>query len=60
MGACGFAAGADCCVLVAGCCGFAATQQLTKDGVAGAAREAVAVAKANRVARDRPVELAPG
>ena len=46
--------------LVDGCWGFAATQQLTRDGVAGAAREAVAVAKANRVARDKPVELAPG
>jgi len=45
--------------LVDGCWGFAATQQLTRDGVATAAREAVGVAKANRVARDRPVELAP-
>jgi len=45
--------------LVDGCWGFAATQQLTKDGVAAAAREAAAVAKANRVARDRSVELAP-
>jgi TldD protein len=45
--------------LVDGCWGFAATQTLTKDGVAAAAREAAAVAKANRVARDRAVELAP-
>jgi TldD protein len=45
--------------LVDGTWGFAATQQLTKDGVAGAAREAVAIAKANRIARDRPVELLP-
>jgi TldD protein len=45
--------------LVDGTWGFAATPKLTKDGVAAAAREAVAVAKANRVARDRMVELAP-
>ena len=32
---------------------------LTTDGVVAAAREAVAIAKANRIARDRPVELAP-
>ena len=46
-------------VLVDGCWGFAATQELTKAGVGGAAQEAVALAKANRVARDRRVELAP-
>ncbi|MEP6692520.1 MAG: DNA gyrase modulator, partial [Gemmatimonadaceae bacterium] len=46
-------------VLVDGTWGFAATRLLTKDGVAMAAREAVAIAKANRIARDRPVELAP-
>ncbi len=45
--------------LVDGCWGFAATRTLTADGVALAAREAVAIAKANRVARDRAVELAP-
>ena len=45
--------------LVDGCWGFAATRTLTTDGVAAAAREAVAIAKANRVARDRAVELAP-
>jgi TldD protein len=45
--------------LVDGTWGFAATRQLTRDRVAGAAREAVAIAKANRVARDRSVELAP-
>ena len=39
--------------LVDGTWGFAATPKLTKDGVAAAAREAVAMAKANRVARDR-------
>lgn len=45
--------------LVDGTWGFAASRDLTKEGVAGAAREAVAIAKANRVARDRMVELAP-
>jgi len=45
--------------LVDGCWGFAATRALTADGVAAAGREAVAIAKANRVARDRAVELAP-
>ncbi len=45
--------------LVDGCWGFAATRTLTRDGVTGAAREAVAIAKANRVARDRAVTLAP-
>jgi TldD protein len=44
--------------LVEGTWGFAASRDLTKLGVAGAAREAVAIAKANRVARDRSVELA--
>jgi TldD protein len=45
--------------LVDGTWGFAATRVLTADGVATAARHAVAVAKATRVARDQPVELAP-
>ena len=45
--------------LVDGCWGFAATRTLTRDAIAAAAREAVAIAKANRVARDRSVELAP-
>ena len=45
--------------LVDGCWGFAATRTLTADGVAAAGKEAAAIAKANRVARDRPVELAP-
>ena len=44
--------------LVDGCWGFAATRTLTADGVAAAAREAAAIAKANRIARDRSVELA--
>jgi TldD protein len=46
-------------VLVDGTWGFAATRHLTKDAVAGAAREAVAIAKANRIARDRSVSLVP-
>jgi len=45
--------------LVDGCWGFAATQTLTTDGVTRAAREATAIAQANRIARDRAVELAP-
>jgi TldD protein len=46
-------------VLLAGCWGFAATEVLSKDGVAQAAREATAIARASAVARDRRVELAP-
>ncbi|HMS02149.1 MAG TPA: TldD/PmbA family protein [Gemmatimonadaceae bacterium] len=46
-------------VLVDGCWGFAATQTLTKAGVGTAAQEAVAIARANRVAMGRRVELAP-
>src|SRR4030095_16420232 len=46
-------------VLVNGCWGFAATEDLTKAGVGIAAQEAAAVAKANRVAQDRRVTLAP-
>ncbi len=45
--------------LVDGTWGFAATRTLTKAAVAGAAREAAGIAKANRVARDRAVQLAP-
>lgn len=46
-------------VLVDGCWGFAATQELTKVGVGSAAQEAAAIAKANRIAMDRRVTLAP-
>ncbi|MCU0627371.1 MAG: TldD/PmbA family protein [Gemmatimonadaceae bacterium] len=46
-------------VLVEGCWGFAATPRLTRDGIARAAREAVATAKAGRTTRDRAVMLAP-
>jgi TldD protein len=45
--------------LVDGTWGFAATQKMTKEGVAKAARSAVAIAKANRVARDQAVRLVP-
>ncbi|MBP6771383.1 MAG: TldD/PmbA family protein [Gemmatimonadaceae bacterium] len=45
--------------LVNGTWGFAATRILTTDGVATAAREAVAIAKASKVARDRAVEWLP-
>ncbi len=45
--------------LVAGTWGFAATRILTNDGAATAAREAVAIAKASKVARDRMVEWLP-
>ena len=45
--------------LVDGTWGFAATRDMTKASVATAAREAAAIAKANRVARDRAVQLAP-
>ena len=45
--------------LVDGTWGFGATRTLTKDGVASAAKKAVAVAKATRVGRDKPVQLAP-
>ncbi|HEX9691940.1 MAG TPA: TldD/PmbA family protein [Gemmatimonadales bacterium] len=45
--------------LVDGTWGFAATRNVNRDGVAGAAREAVAIARANRIARDRRVELLP-
>ena len=45
--------------LVNGTWGFAASRDLTKNGVVAAAREAVAIAKANALAKDRSVQLAP-
>jgi TldD protein len=45
--------------LVDGTWGFGATRTLTKDGIASAAKKAVAVAKATRLGRDKAVELAP-
>jgi TldD protein len=52
-------AGVGVRALVDGAWGFAATSDLTPDGVAGAARRAVAQARANRAAQVRPVQLAP-
>jgi TldD protein len=46
-------------VLVDGTWGFAATRRMTRDSVAAAARQAVGIARANRVARDRAVEWLP-
>ena len=46
-------------VLVGGSWGFAATSELTTDGVARVAKQAVAQAKANRTAGRKPVTLAP-
>jgi len=46
-------------VLANGTWGFAATSQVTKDGLAGAAEQAVAIAKANASIQAEPVELAP-
>jgi TldD protein len=46
-------------VLVDGTWGFAATRRLTRDALAAAAREAVGIARANRIARDRAVEWLP-
>ena len=45
--------------LVDGTWGFAATRILTAEGAAAAAREAVAIAKASRVARANPIEWLP-
>lgn len=45
--------------LVDGTWGFAATRVMTTDGVVEAAREAAAIARANRIARDRPIVMAP-
>jgi TldD protein len=45
--------------LVNGSWGFAATSELTRDGVAKAAREAVRLSRAARTVQRRPVELAP-
>ncbi|MBI2797318.1 MAG: TldD/PmbA family protein [Gemmatimonadetes bacterium] len=51
--------GAGVRVLVGGSWGFAATSELTTDGLARVARQAVAQAKANRTAGRKPVTLAP-
>jgi TldD protein len=46
-------------VIAAGAYGFAATNTLTPDAVAGAARQAVAIARANAKLQSQPVQLAP-
>ncbi|WP_075794210.1 TldD/PmbA family protein [Massilia putida] len=46
-------------VIAAGAYGFAATNTLSPDAVAGAARQAVAIAKANAKLQTEPVQLAP-
>ncbi len=46
-------------VIANGCWGFAATNNVTREGVAQAARQAVAVAKANAKIQGEPVQLAP-
>ncbi|HEY0243476.1 MAG TPA: DNA gyrase modulator, partial [Gemmatimonadaceae bacterium] len=51
--------GAGVRALVNGTWGFAATRTMTKDGVASAAKRAVAVAKATAIAKGSAVELAP-
>src|SRR5688572_6373198 len=47
-------------VLLRGTWGFAATRELTTDGVARSVREALAIARANRLSGAEPVVLAPG
>ena len=51
--------GAGVRVIANGTWGFAATNDLTPDGIAKAAREAVAIAKANARIQTEPVQLAP-
>ncbi|MCD9032343.1 TldD/PmbA family protein [Luteimonas sp. Y-2-2-4F] len=55
----GESAGAGVRVIVDGAWGFAATNTLTADGAAGAARQAVAIARANARLQQAPVRLAP-
>ena len=46
-------------VIAGGAYGFASTNSLTPDGIANAARQAVAIAKANAKLQTEPVRLAP-
>ncbi len=46
-------------VIAGGAYGFASTNNLTPDGIANAARQAVAIAKANAKLQTEPVRLAP-
>jgi TldD protein len=52
-------AGVGVRVIANGAYGFAATNDMSPDGVAGAARQAVAIAKANAKLQSEPVQLAP-
>jgi TldD protein len=52
-------AGVGVRVVCNGAYGFAATNDMTPDGIAGAARQAVAIAKANARLQSEPVRLAP-
>ena len=51
--------GAGIRVIVDGTWGFTATNSVTPDGIAGAARRAVSIAKANSKIQKEPVKLAP-
>ena len=51
--------GAGVRVIANGTWGFAATSDLSNAGIAKAARQAVAIAKANSVSQTKPVQLAP-
>jgi len=46
-------------VIASGTWGFASTHDVTPDGIAAAARQAVAIAKANSILQTEPVQLAP-
>jgi len=52
-------AGVGVRVIAGGAYGFAATSDMSPDGIAGAARQAVAIAKANAKLQSEPVQLAP-
>ncbi len=52
-------AGVGVRVIAGGAYGFAATSDMSADGIAGAARQAVAIAKANARLQSEPVQLAP-
>ena len=51
--------GAGVRVIANGTWGFAATNDVTPDGIAAVARQAVAIARANSVLQTEPVQLAP-
>jgi TldD protein len=46
-------------VIAGGAYGFAATNDMSPDGVAGAARQAVAIARANAKLQTEPLQMAP-